>query len=199
MRNAASPWERALSGSVCETVLLDVPYYRERWYRERTRRLDELLDGASGTLVKSEASLAAGLRERTEYWSRAVSARTLRGWWLGWGAWVLYVVLVIAVALLVTGGPWYLLWGAPVCGLAMMGLADIRAGRLVRAALDRRRCPACGYDLTGTTPGIDPAALDGFDPGPSRCTECGSPWPLVPPALPTDEAVARLFTPAATA
>lgn len=48
-------------------------------------------------------------------------------------------------------------------------------------AIDHRRCPDCGYDLTGAPPAIDPTRLAGADVGPRLCPECGSPWPLLPP------------------
>lgn len=49
--------------------------------------------------------------------------------------------------------------------------------RLV-GAIRNRCCPDCGYHLH-TLPAIDPQVL-GYDVGPSRCSECGAAWPLVP-------------------
>lgn len=52
-----------------------------------------------------------------------------------------------------------------------------KTARLVRA-LRQLQCPDCGYDLRSspTVEGRPPTVI-----GPSMCSECGSPWPLVPP------------------
>lgn len=54
--------------------------------------------------------------------------------------------------------------------------------RLVGAA-EGKTCPDCGYEVergavVKTEPGIEIAI------GPERCSECGSPWPLLPPEVP---------------
>ena len=59
-----------------------------------------------------------------------------------------------------------------------------KSAALARAPL-QRICPTCQYDLRGTPSGIDPKLL-GADPGPRRCSECGSAWPLLPPRDPAE-------------
>lgn len=72
----------------------------------------------------------------------------------------------------------------PLPGMALWGRWRRRRleARLL-AALEGAGCPDCGYPLLGVLgrpAGDDLARL----PGPRRCAECGSPWPLLPPPLP---------------
>lgn len=53
----------------------------------------------------------------------------------------------------------------------------------IRATLNARQCPDCGYDLESLTESGD-AAIQLL--GPTACPECGVRWPLVPP-MPVDE------------
>lgn len=68
-------------------------------------------------------------------------------------------------------------------GIAALSLGRAAVvGRLVARRVRRGGCPDCGYALAGAPAGVAPERLDGFDPGPRVCPECGSAWPLVPPA-----------------
>lgn len=66
-----------------------------------------------------------------------------------------------------------------------LGIMLSRLSRLDRlfGRAKRRRCPDCGYDLSGSHA---EAPLDverlGVELGPQHCPECGAFWPLVPPA-----------------
>jgi len=93
----------------------------------------------------------------------------------------------VAIALLSRGGGafarTYFLWIFVV--LVWVALFGVqwpvrRVRRMVRATLERRQCPDCGYDLQALTELPDPVsqAL-----GPRACPECGVRWPLVPPRL----------------
>lgn len=54
-----------------------------------------------------------------------------------------------------------------------------RADRqLLRIAGPKSLCPDCGYPLADVVPKFADA---GRSLGPERCTECGGPWPLIPP------------------
>jgi len=54
----------------------------------------------------------------------------------------------------------------------------LRTRKRLRATLQSRQCPGCGYDLTALADGTDPG---GGVLGPAVCPECGVRWPLVPP------------------
>ena len=56
---------------------------------------------------------------------------------------------------------------------------EIRNLRIQR--LLTRSCPQCSYALTGLSDGVPHTGS-----GPSACPECGTRWPLVPPALPDE-------------
>jgi len=43
----------------------------------------------------------------------------------------------------------------------------------------KQQCPDCGYDATALPPAFTHEELAWI--GPVRCSECGSPWPLIPP------------------
>jgi hypothetical protein len=47
--------------------------------------------------------------------------------------------------------------------------------------IERRVCPDCGYDLKNSRLVVHGADCSVF--GPPACPECGSTWPLVPPAI----------------
>lgn len=49
-----------------------------------------------------------------------------------------------------------------------------------RRALSTRRCPDCDYDLS-TSDAFPPDQMLSLHVGPRACTECGVPWPLLPP------------------
>lgn len=87
------------------------------------------------------------------------------------------LILVFAVV-----SDWMIALGLIPLAVAL-SLALIGRDRVHRFihAIDHRRCPDCGYDLTGAPPAIDPTRLAGADVGPRLCPECGSPWPLLPP------------------
>ena len=71
-------------------------------------------------------------------------------------------------------------------------LAFLRIGnRRVHHRMLAGQCPDCGYDATALPPAFDEPLLATL--GPARCTECGSPWPLVPPPA-ADENPRRLKT-----
>ncbi len=53
--------------------------------------------------------------------------------------------------------------------------------RLTRA-LERSRCPECGYDLRGS----DTRSLASLALACPKCPECGVDWPRVPPPSPED-------------
>jgi hypothetical protein len=67
-------------------------------------------------------------------------------------------------------------------------------GRRRRKALQRRlfdalaaaACPDCAYSMREIA-GRPVEADIAFWPGPRRCPECGSPWPLVPPPTPNEK------------
>ena len=72
-------------------------------------------------------------------------------------------------------------------------LAFLRVGnRRVHQRMLAGQCPDCGYDATAVPPAFDEPSLATL--GPARCTECGSPWPLVPPPA-ADEISRRLGAP----
>lgn len=54
-----------------------------------------------------------------------------------------------------------------------------RTRRRLLRTLEAGTCPACGYELAHVPPAFPSDKLPGA--GPVRCTECASPWPLVPP------------------
>jgi len=51
-----------------------------------------------------------------------------------------------------------------------------------RSALELGFCPGCGYDLSGISH-LDVRGAMLRDVGTPRCSECGAPWPLVPPPV----------------
>jgi hypothetical protein len=57
-----------------------------------------------------------------------------------------------------------------------------RMRRRARAAFNDRACPDCGFPLNGI-PNTRSTIQPSLDLGPARCPECGSPWPLIPPAI----------------
>ncbi len=129
---------------------------------------------------------AEDIRRRRRSWPKllepAASAEPPTSPWLR--DWRESRLSVAAVALI--GIVYYALHatlGLILLGLAVMVLVFLwrrsRRTRL-RRALKRRLCPDCGYNLRGCPSGLDPGLL-GLDPGPRRCPECGSAWPLLPP------------------
>lgn len=49
---------------------------------------------------------------------------------------------------------------------------------VLREAIPKSLCPDCGYPLSEVLPRF---SGPGAGLGPERCTECGAPWPLIPP------------------
>lgn len=64
-------------------------------------------------------------------------------------------------------------------------VASRRTTRMLRA-LTRNTCVACGYDLSQLPAHNDPPGR--VLRGPERCPECACEWPLVPPAVPVQDA-----------
>lgn len=64
--------------------------------------------------------------------------------------------------------------------LCVLGLVHRRTV-YVRLSVIEQSCPRCGYDLRASPRPFPAAECQGEDPGPSRCSECGLKWPLVPP------------------
>jgi len=64
-----------------------------------------------------------------------------------------------------------------------------RMKRRLRRSVEGIECPDCGYEID---PGAPVLAESGVEVsfGQSRCTECGCPWPLVPPPMLAESSVA---------
>jgi hypothetical protein len=108
--------------------------------------------------------------------------------------WAVYVVLWAAFAgvVLVQGGIATMVALSLVVALGV--LVTIAARRSHRRyfwnywrALEMGFCPGCGYDLSGLSH-LESRGSTLRDVGPERCPECGAPWPLVPPPVPTKDA-----------
>jgi hypothetical protein len=131
-----------------------------------------------------QARLELELARRRDYWAdEAASA-------LGQ-----IRILKFSGAILAVFGFWATLgaaWLATLMTLLILATFVARAVVLRRTsrfgpALTRSICPDCGYDLSGVSPAIDPVDLGNLPAGPLRCTECGVPWPLLPPPMPGGE------------
>lgn len=66
--------------------------------------------------------------------------------------------------------------------LAIRQLLFSRAKQRARDAAAESACPDCRYSLVNL-PSTPSPIQNVVDLGPARCPECGSPWPLIPPAL----------------
>jgi hypothetical protein len=133
---------------------------------------------------------AATLKARDEHWDRAPSrrlqARAVQEYlnldpWLG----ALFLATMWwSMASFHLQTPGYLWQGELVSGFLFLGLA-LGIIRLWRgrqraiAGLTAGRCPDCAYPLAG----IPAALIQCPQAGPARCPECGTLWPLVPPAV----------------
>lgn len=76
--------------------------------------------------------------------------------------------------------PMLFFWGATMIPIY---LGHRRLKRL-REALDRPLCPDCGYNLEGLPESKDRCGRPAPGMGPHCCPECGTPWPMIPPAVP---------------
>lgn len=74
-----------------------------------------------------------------------------------------------------------------LAGVGILHIFKSRHRRRCRLALLHRRCPNCSYDLTGVPDAIDRSRTGGIGTGPPNCTECGVPWPLLPPPARREE------------
>ena len=88
--------------------------------------------------------------------------------------------------------PFYLLAG--LVAIYTLGYFRFRAIRArLLASLNTAACPDCAYDLASTFYADDPRRHTPWA-APRRCPECGSPWPLIPPPIPshhTPEGIAK--------
>lgn len=95
-------------------------------------------------------------------------------------AWFLFALDVFAIFIYA----WFVLYSLflllllPLWAIVML-MRRSRRNRC-RRALTNRRCPDCGYDLS-TSDAFPPAQMLNLHVSPRACTECGVPWPLVPP------------------
>lgn len=139
------------------------------------RRAERAALGSRVHACAADDAGAATLREleaRRAWWSEALTRRArLPGrvrWARVWGA-------AIIIVLLFTGGM-LMIFGLPLAALVLwLELHAARERSRLKEALIGSRCPDCRYQVAHT-----PAA------GPDACSECGSPWPLVPPEIPRD-------------
>lgn len=123
----------------------------------------------------------ARVRHAEEEWLREQAE-------LPWGAarWrgnVRERVFLVAMQLLMITTGWFVLgW------LGLLVVVGLLIAETVTSVIRSRRGPQagryvrCGYDLTGAPVAV-PSSLVGVSLGPSRCAECGEPWPGVPPPL----------------
>ena len=122
-------------------------------------------------------------RERLEFWSRRRGSAFLRHRSKSAMNWLVVCVLGFSLS-------WYAgLFGMLLGSLFLIGLVySVFRGTAEAALCSRRakakRCPDCRYDLSGHADAIGSSLFDDQHVGPRRCTECGAPWPLVPPRLP---------------
>ena len=104
--------------------------------------------------------------------------------------WIKGAVITTAVG----GGPFLQLvvedygWKYPLLGawflvvILFFPIEQRWFARRIRARLEQRLCPDCGYDLNGVPPAFEKDERGII--GPKICPECASPWPLVPPPVP---------------
>jgi hypothetical protein len=138
--------------------------------------------------------LAELIGRRRDYWSGRISS--FRPWdWFGFaGATIWWVtglpVILLVPQLLMSGGFERVIkfTGNGTVLLAALGVALLMAAVLGRRRLRRlsqslihRVCPDCGYSLEDAPDATLPHAGQILGLGPRRCTECGAPWPLLPP------------------
>jgi predicted Zn-ribbon and HTH transcriptional regulator len=165
--------------------------------RERARSRAEAFNRAAERQTGLD-QLADDLAKRKALWERnfdssepAESGTTGGNGSAGWGTWLpdflifgadeiawlavlagLTALLASVVVVVAVAVPWFI-WH----------IVRARRRAACRLAMERGYCPDCGYDLRGVPEPIDPVKLRGQSAGPSRCPECSSPWPLVPPPV----------------
>lgn len=113
---------------------------------------------------------------RRVYWLDRLDAHQKRQAAGRVGYWIAGVL--IAASIMVGQMAWLFV----VLAAAYVIWDPVKSRRLdrVRAQLTGGQCPRCKYDLRGHESPESPL-------GPSRCSECGTPWPLIPPALPRSD------------
>ncbi len=139
-------------------------YWRSRRAQPPTRSdFDMIFKGTNGGLLTRSGSIDLVV------WGVAIAVVSVAP--RGWG-WPLFVTL---------------LGGAVLWVVMRFWREQTRGGMSLRVwrALSEPACPRCGYDLSGLDP-LGTFASHGVATGPDACPECGTPWPLVPPAMPEE-------------
>lgn len=171
---------------VIETRLLLCRSLRLAFF-SRSPRTARLMGGALPNLTE--------LALRREYWAKQLSQmpRSVRAniahSTMPWvtPAYVffagLFVLAMYSKITLFSGSPIFMPWIFFAVSWLPMFLGHRRLKRL-REALDRPICPDCGYNLEGLPESKDRWGRPAPGMGPHCCPECGTPWPMIPPAIP---------------
>jgi hypothetical protein len=166
--------------------------------RMKRRRIAEYARAARSLGPAQIGALSKDLPRRVELWRSALSTNkglTARGPFVFADPWMGLTILAVVVALFAApiasaghspgrGEPWMWIFWTLMILAALLGPFRLRRlrRRLLRA-LNERVCPNCWYDLVSLPPALEPKLTGGYSTGPSRCPECGSPWPLLPPPV----------------
>jgi len=191
---ALSPWDQLREERAAPTLRL--LFGEPRWVirAREARRVDAFerghLELAAVGRLSDPARLSRELGERVAYWSAGRPVRPQPGHLPAEiaRAVVLYGLIILgglALAMLLLAGlAWIILPVAAVLWVLRRLIVQRGLQARLNLALGGRRCPGCRYDLSDSPPGLPPQSLNGQWPGPRRCPECGSAWPLIPPPVP---------------
>lgn len=90
----------------------------------------------------------------------------------------LWSVVILLMVLMGSGAVFLLMAVLAVLGvIAWVRSGAARERETLLRALSEGACPGCAYVAARDIPG-----------GPNACSECGSPWPLLPPEMPSETA-----------
>lgn len=165
-------------------VALDPLYLGSPGPTSRQRRV-----GIVEAVVNVDGTIREDVRALDTLWEELSVRHTA---WSKWNRGADVTAVALGIGLTASGGV-VALWGLAggvlsdgfVCGSLMCiggALVWIKARRIpaIWRAYRRRLCPDCGYDLSATPDAVPPGLIHGVRTGPRVCTECESPWPLIP-------------------